>query len=594
MVLTHAHRAVIGLGLLTLAACSGSGSSAPDAPSVTSAVGVKQLLFNWGSVPGADLYRVKENPDGASGFSQTGADLTAGQTSYRVDVAVHRQDWQNARYLVEACNTHGCADSADISFAGSANAAIGYFKAANNGSGDHFGATMAVSADGNTLAVGAPQEGSGATGVNGDASLNNAASAGAVYIFTRNGVGTWTQQAYIKASNTEAGDLFGNAVTLSGDGTTLAVGAYKEDGPDSGINGTHQALNTATDAGAVYVFTRDGVGTWTQQAYVKASNTGAGDLFGNAVTLSGDGTTLAVGAYKEDGPDSGINGTHQALNTATDAGAVYVFTRDGVGTWTQQAYVKASNTGAGDLFGNAVTLSGDGTTLAVGAYKEDGPDSGINGTHQALNTATDAGAVYVFTRDGVGTWTQQAYVKASNTGAGEQIGYAVALSSSGGTLAAGAPYEDTSITDSGAVYLYTRDGTGVWSQQAMVKAANTGAGDNFGRALALDDGGDTLVVSAPGEDSAATGIGGDPADNSINGAGAAYVFTRDAADAWSQSTYLKATNPDTNDAFGISVAVNGDGGTVAVGADLEDGSATGIDGDESDNNSNAAGAAYLY
>ena len=452
MVLTHAHRAVIGLGLLTLAACSGSGSSAPDAPSVTSAVGVKQLLFNWGSVPGADLYRVKENPDGASGFSQTGADLTAGQTSYRVDVAVHRQDWQNARYLVEACNTHGCADSADISFAGSANAAIGYFKAANNGSGDHFGATMAVSADGNTLAVGAPQEGSGATGVNGDASLNNAASAGAVYIFTRNGVGTWTQQAYIKASNTEAGDLFGNAVTLSGDGTTLAVGANQEDGPDSGINGTHQALNTATDAGAVYVFTQDGVGTWTQQAYVKASNTGAG----------------------------------------------------------------------------------------------------------------------------------------------EQIGYAVALSSSGGTLAAGAPYEDTSITDSGAVYLYTRDGTGVWSQQAMVKAANTGAGDNFGRALALDDGGDTLVVSAPGEDSAATGIGGDPADNSINGAGAAYVFTRDAADAWSQSTYLKATNPDTNDAFGISVAVNGDGGTVAVGADLEDGSATGIDGDESDNNSNAAGAAYLY
>src|SRR6266705_923328 len=82
------------------------------------------------------------------------------------------------------------------------------------------------------------------------------------------------------------------------------------------------------------------------QAYVKASNTGAADEFGFAVALSGDGITLVVGAPGEASAATGIGGD-QADNTAANAGAVYVFTRS-VTTWTQEAYVKASNTGAGD------------------------------------------------------------------------------------------------------------------------------------------------------------------------------------------------------------------------------------------------------
>jgi riboflavin synthase alpha subunit len=133
--------------------------------------------------------------------------------------------------------------------------------------------------------------------------------------------------------------------------------------------------------------------TWTQQAYVKASNAGANDDFGASVALSGN--TLAVGAFDEASAATGVNpATGQADSSASQAGAVYVFVRNGT-TWTQQVYLKASNTRAYDHFGAAVALSGD--TLAVGAFGEASAAVGVNpGTGQADNSAGAAGAVYVF------------------------------------------------------------------------------------------------------------------------------------------------------------------------------------------------------
>jgi hypothetical protein len=127
--------------------------------------------------------------------------------------------------------------------------------------------------------------------------------------------------------------------------------------------------------------------------YVKASNTAAGDEFGLALALSADGSTLAVGAHREDSNATGIGGD-SADNSATDSGAVYVFTRAS-GVWSQQAYVKASNTAAGDEFGLALALSADGSTLAVGAHREDSNATGIGGD-QAEDSAVDAGAVYLY------------------------------------------------------------------------------------------------------------------------------------------------------------------------------------------------------
>jgi hypothetical protein len=329
---------------------------------------------------------------------------------------------------------------------------------------------------------------------------------------------------YAKASNPTASDGFGQSVSVSSDGNTLAVGAYSEDGSIAGINGTQDDL--LADAGAVYVFTRSGT-TWTQQAYVKASNPTAGDRFG-VVSLSSDGNTLAVGAHYEDGSIAGINGADNDSSSA--AGAVYVFTRSGMGVWTQQAYVKASNPSAGDQFGQSVSVSSDGNTLAVGAYSEDGSIAGINGTQDDL--LADAGAVYVFTRSGT-TWTQQAYVKASNPSLNDYFGTSVSVSSDGNTLAVGAQFEDGSIAgiggtqddllaDAGAVYVFTRSGT-VWTQQAYVKASNPTAGDRFGISVSVSSDGNTLAVGARYEEGSSAGINGADNDSSI-AAGAVYIY----------------------------------------------------------------------
>ena len=263
-------------------------------------------------------------------------------------------------------------------------------KASNTGAGDAFGSSLALSSDGNTLAVGAFREASAATGINGNQADNSASNAGAVYVYTRSG-STWSQQAYVKASNTGADDAFGFSVALSSDGNTLVVGAPYEDSNATGING-NQADNSASSAGAVYVYARSG-STWSQQAYVKASNAGAGDRFGSSVTLSGDGNILAVGAFREASNATGINGD-QADNSALSAGAAYVYARSG-STWSQQAYVKASNARAGDFFGRSVALGGDGNTLAVGADGEASNATGING-NQADNSVAKAGAVYLY------------------------------------------------------------------------------------------------------------------------------------------------------------------------------------------------------
>lgn len=338
-----------------------------------------------------------------------------------------------------------------------------YLKASNVQAQDSvttFGWSVSLSSDGATLAVGAPNEDSNATGVNGNQDNELAEASGAAYVFTQSG-GTWTQQAYIKASNTQNNDQFGGVVRLSGDGNTLAVGAAGEDSNATSIDGD-QTSNAASGSGAVYVYVRSGA-TWSQQAYIKATNTRTNDNFGTALAISADGNTLAVGAESEGSGATGINGD-QMSSAAAGSGAVYVFTRV-VATWSHQAYIKASNTAAQDAFGGSVAISGDGNTLVVGAAEEDSDATGVNGS-QANNLASGSGAVYVFGRSG-GTWTQRAYVKSSNSETFDQFAKSIALSADGDTLAVGADAEDSNATgvngnqsnnafpSSGAAYVFT-------------------------------------------------------------------------------------------------------------------------------------------
>jgi hypothetical protein len=145
-------------------------------------------------------------------------------------------------------------------------------------------------------------------------------------VFARSG-SSWQQQAYLKASNTDVSDYFGGSVAVDGD--TVVVGARREASNATGVNGD-QLDNSLWYAGAAYMFARSG-GTWTQQTYLKASNTGRLDEFAQSVSVSGD--TVVVGAPGEASLATGVNGD-QSSNSAQEAGAVYVFSAATPGSYS--------------------------------------------------------------------------------------------------------------------------------------------------------------------------------------------------------------------------------------------------------------------
>ncbi|WP_345724544.1 FG-GAP repeat protein [Herpetosiphon gulosus] len=439
--------------------------------------------------------------------------------------------------------------------------------------------------DGDTLVVGVPHEDSSTAGVQNSATptVDEAVlDAGAVYVFVRTGT-TWSQQAYLKASQVSAEDGFGTHVAIHGD--TIVVGAPHEDSSTTGVqnSATPTVDEAALDAGAVYVFVRTET-IWQQQAYLKASQVSPADMVGTSVAITGD--TIVVGATGEASSTAGVqnSATPTVDETTPEAGAALVFTRNGT-TWSQQAYLKASQVSAGDIFGKYVAIADD--TIVVGAPQEDSSTVGIQ--HSATPTvdeaALDAGAAYVFVRSGT-MWNQQAYLKASQVSAGDIFGWSVAVD--GETIVVGVPHDDSSTTgiqnsatptvdeasiDAGAASVFMRSGT-TWSQQAYFKASQVSAGDIVGFSVAVD--GDTIVVGAPHEDSSRAGVQNSAVptvDEAMLDAGAAYRFSRSGT-TWSQQAYLKAVQVSASDIVGFSVAVDGE--TIVIGAPYEDSSTTGV------------------
>jgi hypothetical protein len=219
--------------------------------------------------------------------------------------------------------------------------------ASDKAADDRFGYSVGISSDGTTAIVGAVVEDPGGVG-----------DAGSAYIFTYSG-SSWSEQQKITASDPEASDQFGYSVAISGDGNTALVAANYDD-PNGLIN-----------AGSAYIFTRSG-GSWSEQQKITASDPAASDLFGYSVAISSDGNTAIVGAPYED--PGGVG----------SAGSAYIFTRSG-SSWSEQRKITASDPADSDLFGWSVSISSDGTTAIVGAFRED--PGGV----------TDAGSAYIFT-----------------------------------------------------------------------------------------------------------------------------------------------------------------------------------------------------
>ncbi len=309
--------------------------------------------------------------------------------------------------------------------------------------------------------------------------------------------------------------------------------------------------------------------------------------------LSDDGLTLAAGYPLEDGASTGINNI--STGVSINSGAVYVYTRNSsTDAWTQQAYIKASNTQLGGSFGAAIALSADGNTLVVGSPSEDSIGSGVDGDQTTLAPVLPThlntvylGAAYAFTRNAAGVWRQQAYIKPSYVESefiidptnqlGDRFGQVVALSADGNTLAVVAPNEGSSATGingdqtnngaarSGAVYAFARNSSGVWTEQAYIKASNPDSGDKFGENIALSNDGNTLAVGVPFEDSSATVINGDGTNNGASNSGAIYVFTRTSSAVWTQQAYIKARHSVAESLFGDKMALSGQGHTLVAG-----------------------------
>jgi uncharacterized delta-60 repeat protein len=290
----------------------------------------------------------------------------------------------------------------------------------------------AIAISGNTLVVGACGEG-----------LN----VGAAYTFERV-ANVWNNGARLSAPFPESNDYFGCSVGVSGD--LVVVGAQREDSSSRTLNGDG-SNNLRPNSGAAFIFGRNGT-TWSQQAYVKASNADNEDRFGASVAVSslGNVSVVIVGAPMEDGGDALISSD----NNAADAGAAYAFTKVGSASWTQNAILKAYHPGAGDRFGADVAISG--FNALIGAPGEDSNHRGLGRTtgDDLDNSASDSGAAYLFTYQGsANNWWLPKYLKSENSDPGDGFGSAVAIS--GENLLIGAPTEDgqaNALSNSGAVY----------------------------------------------------------------------------------------------------------------------------------------------
>jgi hypothetical protein len=362
-------------------------------------------------------------------------------------------------------------------------------EAANDWSGN----SVSISSDGTTVAIGAKNNGGGA--------LN----AGQVRVY-QNIAGTWTKIG-ADIDGEAAVDYSGYSVSISSDGTTVAISAPGNDGGGS-------------NAGQVRVY-QNIAGTWTKIG-LDIDGEAANDWSGNSVAISSDGSTVAIGAPSNDGGGS-------------NAGQVRVY-KNIAGTWTKIG-ADIDGEAANDNSGNSVAISSDGATVAIGAPYNDGGGS-------------NAGQVRVY-QNIAGTWTKIG-ADIDGEAAGDNSGNSVAISSDGTTVAIGAPTNDGNGSDAGQVRVY-KNIASTWTK-IVADIDGEAANDNSGWSVAISSDGTTVSIGAP-----------------YNGgfAGQTRVY-QNIVGTWTKIG-VDIDGEAAQDQFGNSVSISSDGSRVAIGATRNDG-----------------------
>jgi hypothetical protein len=550
--LTSNYRAVataatlLALGLSTLhlpIPAHAQTAQPPASPDVTVGAGLKQLVFDWARVPGATHYQLSFAPDGVT-YTPQGTPILAPRSRTRVNVAVHQQPWITGRYQVAACNDHGCTSSAPVSAEAVAAQTIGYFKASNTDAGDLFGGATVLSDDGRTLVVTAALERSGATGVNGNQADDGVPNAGAVYVFRRSG-GVWAQEAYLKPDEVNENQFFGfgyplpfRAVAVSGDGSQVAVGAPGE------------SASAGTYVGAVHLFSRDADGNWSAVGKLQSPVPQSADYFGVSVDMSMDGNTLKVTSLLPRDGEGNAEGRH------------HIFVRVN-GAWQFEQTLAPYVSGP---FCSPSKLSGDGQTLITSCL---GYDTGVNRVVTQRRNGASWDVVSVLPGEWVGDSGEIA-LNSNATRMGLRHGF--------GTFS--------------EVRLFRWNGSAWVADGAIAMAADSG-GNTWGEKLAMNRTGRWLAVGDFASPVAGAGVS-ETVQPGTNDDGAVFLYERVGHGQWQFRRQIKAPNPGWNDGFGTDLSFSGNGRALAVSALWEDSAATGIDGDQSNDDAEEAGAVYLY
>ena len=480
---------------------------------------------------------------------------------------------------------------------------------------DHFGASVAVAADGRTIVVGSRYDDDQGT------------NSGAAYIYDFNGI-AWTQTQKLTASNAAASDYFGGAVTISANGKNIVVGAYANDSA------------AGTDTGGAYLYKYDG-DTWQEFKVLQASDIAASDHFGYAVSLNEDGSRIVIGSRYDDdsGADSGSVYTYVINDIATldpltvDEGHdpinitgnnPDIFTTDTTNFNGGHLLLVSSSlaednfsienqgTGAGQISVSGSDVAYEGNVIGV----VDGTLNGLLGNNLRLNFTTDDASFESLSafihaiqyqntaltpqasrnisltitdpEDGVSNTVAQTInvvavdnvvpvigelselkLIASDGAANDYFGESIQVSADGSTLVVGAYADDDNGSSSGSIYVYAWDGSN-WIGEEKLTPLDGAASDNFGISVSIAADGNTIIVGANGDD-----------DNG-GASGSAYIYTRaDNVSPWSE-VKISAFDGAASDEFGFSVAMSGDGNTVAMGARYDD-----------DKGSNS-GSVYVY
>lgn len=333
---------------------------------------------------------------------------------------------------------------------------------------------------------------------------------GRVYIFRRTG-STWALEQSLSASDGGSMDYFGVSVAFDANATRVIVGAYNK-------------VGTYNGQGAAYVFVRNTTtNVWTQEQKIDSPNpNNSSEFFGWSVCMASSGARCVVAAHGK----------------ASSSGVAYSFTRAG-STWTLEATIAPSSSEAASFFGASMSLTPDGTRLAVGGY-----------TYTAGATA-NAGAAWVFTRNGA-VWTQEQKFWATDAAASSYFGGSISITADGTRVVVGAQQSTVGgLANAGAAYVFSRSGS-VWTQEQKLTASNRLAGDYFGSSVAISNSGNTILVGAYRADY------GPQTD-----AGEVYIFTRNGT-VWTEQKILVSSDSSAQRGFGTSAFMSNDGTRAAV------------------------------